>query len=454
MNGTNGKEPFHNAIRLFRSFRLFRYLCPDLPADRRSATGQARLPRNVIALGLVSLFNDASSEIIYPLLPLFLASTLGASMRFIGLIEGVTESASSLLKYPAGWLSDRIGKRKALVVFGYGLAAAVRPLLALTGAAWQVLGLRFIDRIGKGVRSAPRDALIADSAAVERRGLAFGFHRAMDHAGAIIGALASWWLITLFAGDYRSVFWAATAPAFVALLILIFAVREAGAGERGSGGAGEPATSSPALPLSRSPALPLSRSPSPRFSVFDNNFKRYLGVLLLFTLGNSSDAFLLLRAQQCCGDGVSVAMIPMLWAALHVSKTVSSVIGGGLSDRFGRKRLIISGWIVYAAIYFGFAVASTQPEMWSLFIVYGVYFGLTEGVEKALVADLTPADLRGTAFGLYNLVIGIGALPASLMLGALWDRFGATAALMTGAGLSLLAAVLLALAVRESNSSG
>lgn len=196
-----------------------------------------RLPRNVIALGLVSLFNDASSEIIYPLLPLFLTTAVGASASFVGLIEGVTESASSLLKFPAGWLSDRIGRRKALVVFGYGLASATRPLLALVNAAWQVLGLRFIDRAGKGVRSAPRDALIADSVAAEKRGLAFGFHRAADHAGAIVGSLASAWLIGFFAGDFRSVFWAAAIPAFIALLILAFAVRDVreGVGSRESG---------------------------------------------------------------------------------------------------------------------------------------------------------------------------------------------------------------------------
>jgi MFS family permease len=400
------------------------------------------LPRNVIALSLVSLFNDASSEIIYPLLPLFLSGALGASASFIGLIEGVTESASSLLKYPAGRLSDRIGRRKELVIVGYALASASRPLLALSGAAWQVFGLRFIDRVGKGVRSGPRDALIADSVEVGGRGLAFGFHRAADHAGAIVGAVSSAWLITLFAGDYRDVFWAAAIPALVALLILIFAVSETRAGERESGRMGDRMTSSPSLSPSPSPTL--------SSSVFDNNFKKYLGVLLLFTLGNSSDAFLLLRARQ---TGLSAAMIPLLWAALHISKSLSSIAGGGLSDRFGRKRLIIGGWLVYAAIYIGFAFASTHLGIWLLFIFYGVYFGLTEGVEKAFVADLTPAESRGAAFGLYNLIIGIGAAPASLMMGALWDHFGAVVALMTGAALSLIAVFLLIILVSEANQS-
>jgi len=399
-----------------------------------------RLPRNVIALGLVSLFNDASSELIYPLLPMFLTGTLGASVQFVGLLEGISESASCLLRFPAGWLSDRVGKRKGLVIAGYTLAAAIRPLLALATAAWQVLGLRFVDRIGKGIRTAPRDALLADSVEANRWGLAFGFHKAMDHVGAIAGALLSAWLFSLFAGDYRSVFWAAAVPGLASLLILLFAVREVGGGERGR--EGEKRSLSPSRPLSLTSSLRL----------FDNNFKRYLAVLLLFTLGNSSDAFLLLRARQA---GVSVALIPILWAALHVSKTVSSIIGGGLSDRFGRKRLIVGGWLVYAAIYFSFALATTQFETWLLFPVYGVYFGLTEGVEKALVADLVKPNLRGTAFGLYNLVIGIGALPASLITGWLWDRFGAAFALGVGAGLSLLASVALMLAVREhENSNG
>lgn len=395
-----------------------------------------RLPRNVIALGLVSLFNDASSEIIYPLLPAFLTVTLGASAQFIGLLEGVAESTASLLKLPAGWLSDRAGKRKGLVLIGYGLASAIRPLLALATAAWQVLGLRFVDRIGKGIRTSPRDALIADSAGAERRGLAFGFHRAMDHAGAIVGSLLSAWLLTIFSGNYRNVFWAALIPALIGLLILIVAVKESGQADPQPQMEVEIRASPPGPVFPASPRLSLK--------LFDNSFKRYLAVLLLFTLGNSSDAFLLLRAQQL---GVSVAMLPILWAALHVSKSVSSIIGGGLSDRFGRKQLIIGGWLVYAAIYLGFALADAHFEIWCLFIVYGLYFGLTEGAEKALVTDLARPEHRGTAFGFYNLVIGIGALPASLMMGLLWNRYGAAPALGAGAGLSLLASLLLMVAV-------
>ncbi|MFN0087045.1 MAG: MFS transporter [Blastocatellia bacterium] len=384
-----------------------------------------KLPRNVIALGLVSLFNDASSEIIYPLLPLFLIGALGAGPAFVGLIEGVTESASSLLNLPAGWLSDRIRRRKGLVLFGYGLASLARPGLAMAGAAWHVMGLRLVDRIGKGARSGPRDALIADSSPPEARGIAFGFHRAMDHLGAIVGALLSAWLLGLFNGDFRRVFWAASIPALIAVSILIFAVRE-----------------TPIEPAAEAARKAVDPNPPIRFT---GNFKGYLAALLLFTLGNSSDAFLLLRAWQA---GIGVTSIPLLWAALHLSKSVFSLLGGGMSDRLGRKRLIVSGWIVYAVIYLAFAAASTPPHIWALFLCYGIYFGLTEGVEKAFVADLTAPQMRGSAFGLYNLIIGIGALPASLLTGWLWQRFGAETALGAGAIVSLLAAAML-LFVRE-----
>lgn len=386
----------------------------------------SRLPRTIIALGLVSLFNDASGEIIYPLLPLFLTDTLGASKTFVGLVEGVAESISSLLKLPAGWYSDRLKKRKGVVITGYSIASLIRPLLALATVAWHVLALRFIDRLGKGLRSAPRDAMIADAAPIESRGLAFGFHRAMDHVGAIVGALVAAWLVSLFHDDYRKIFWVAAIPGLVTLLVLIFLVQEPPR---------EIAVTKSAAPFS----FDLSNY-SPRF-------KYFLSVLLLFTLSNSSDAFLLLRAKE---SGIQTAMIPILWAVLHVSKAVSSVIGGGLSDRFGRRKLIVSGWLLYAAIYLGFALATSSPMMWMLFIIYGVYFGLTEGVEKAFVADLVTSEARGTAFGFYNFIIGIGSLPASLLLGFLWQNFGAAPALLISAGISLCATGLLVAFVPEN----
>ncbi len=389
-----------------------------LQSKIRNPQSFLRLPRTVIALSLVSLFNDASGEIIYPLLPLFLTETLGASKTFVGLVEGIAESVSSLLKLPAGWYSDRLPKRKGVVIVGYSIASLIRPLLALAVAAWQVLALRFIDRLGKGLRSAPRDAMIADAASPEARGMAFGFHRAMDHVGAIVGSLIAAWLVSIYHSDYRKIFWVAAIPGVVTVLILIFLVQE------------------PPRATPKKVAPPLTFN----LSGFHPDFKIFLAVLLLFMLSNSSDAFLLLRAKE---NGISTAMIPILWAALHVSKSLSSIIGGGLSDKFGRRKLIVAGWLLYAAIYFGFALAHTSFLMWILFLIYGIFFGLTEGVEKAFVADLVAPEQRGTAFGLYNLIIGIGALPASLLLGLLWQNFGAATALIASAIVSLLATVLL-----------
>jgi MFS family permease len=344
---------------------------------------------------------------------------------FVGLVEGIAESASSLLKLPAGWYSDRLKKRKGMVLLGYSIASLIRPLLALTTASWQVLALRFTDRLGKGLRSAPRDAMLADAAPAEARGLAFGFHRAMDHTGAIVGALIAAWLVGIYQSDYRQIFWLAAIPGIITLFILIFLVQE---------------------PPRALPPQKTTASFTFDLAGFQPPFKSFLGILLLFTLSHSSDAFLLLRAQEC---GVSAARIPLLWALLHVSKALSSIVGGGLSDRFGRRTLILTGWLLYALIYIGFAVASASWLMWLLFAMYGIYFGFTEGVEKALVADLVAPEKRGTAFGFYNLVIGLGALPASLLLGFLWQRYGAAFALTTSAVISLVAVVLFALFVHE-----
>jgi len=386
------------------------------------------LPRNVIALSLVSLLNDASSEIIYPFLPLFLSVMLGASPRVIGAIEGAAESVSSLLKLFAGYFSDWRGRRKGFVVFGYALAGLARPLLAFVGTWPQALAVRLADRVGKGVRSAPRDAMIADAAAPEERGLAFGMHRAMDHAGAVVGPLIGYFVLTLIAdnrnaptaADYRTLFLLASIPALLAVLVAAFVVREEPRAER----------------------VAFTSATLPRLSLrgFDKNFKRFLLIVALFTLSNSSDAFLLLRAREA---GVSTATIPLLWAALHVSKVVSSLVGGDLSDRFGRKGLIASGWLLYAAVYAGFAFVSSVGVAWVLFLVYGIYFGLTEGAEKALVADLVSPAQRGAAYGLYNLAFGVMVLPASLLMGALWSWRGAGFAFLVSAGVGVAATLLL-----------
>lgn len=391
------------------------------------------LPRNVVTISLVSLLNDASSEIIYPLLPLFLTVTLGASPAIIGTIEGAAESVSSLLKLFAGYFSDRLGKRKGMVVFGYVLASIARPLLGFATTWYQVLGVRITDRVGKGIRSAPRDAMIADAASVETRGLAFGFHRAMDHAGAVVGPLLSFGLIYLIAthrnaptaSDFTIVFLLASIPALAAVIVVVFFVRESRVTER----VANTVTDKPHLSLSG----------------FDGNFRGFLVIVALFTLSNSSDAFLLLRAREA---GVSVATIPLLWAALHASKVLSSLIGGDLSDRIGRKTLIASGWLLYAAVYLGFAFVSSVGVAWLLFLVYGIYFGLAEGAEKALVADLVQPEQRGTAYGLYNLAFGITVFPASLLMGALWSWRGAMTAFVVSALIGALAAMMLLLLVK------
>lgn len=394
-----------------------------------------RLPRNVFAIGLVSLLNDASSEIIYPLLPVFLAAILGASASAIGVIEGVAESVSSLLKLFAGYFSDRIRRRKAIVVFGYGLANFARPLLAFSHNWYQVLGIRLTDRVGKGIRTAPRDAMIADAVAPEQRGLAFGFHRAMDHSGAVIGPLIGYLLLFWFAAnrtaptahDFTRIFLWASVPAIAAVAVAFFFLKEKG--------------SKQAFAL---------KPPKLSWRGFDGNFKRFLGVVALFTLSNSSDAFLLLRARDA---GVSVSATLLLWAAHHASKVLSSLWGGDLSDRLGRKSLIVSGWLLYAVVYAGFAFATNAASIWALFLIYGVYFGLAEGAEKALVADLVRPEQRGTAYGLYNLAFSVTVFPASILMGQVWDWRGPATAFLLSAALGASAAVLLMFLVRSKGPS-
>lgn len=384
------------------------------------------LPRNVLALSLVSLLNDTSSEIIYPLMPAFLALTLGASPFAIGLIEGFAESISSILKLFSGYLSDRFDTRKWPVFFGYSLAAVTRPILALVTSWPQVLGVRIADRVGKGIRGAPRDALIASSVPIAERGFAFGFNRAADNLGAVIGPILAFILLSIFAtnqdfptaGEYQRVFLFASVPVILGLFVVLFYVRDEKRNENG---------------VSPHPV-------KPSLAGFDSNFKRLLVVVAVFTLSNSTDAFLLLRAQQ---TGIHPAILPLLWVVLHVSKVGSSLIGGDLSDRIGRKKLIMSGWIVYALVYCGFAFVDAQWQTWVLFIIYGTYFGMTEGVEKALVADLVPEKLRGTAYGLYNLAFGITVFPASLLFGLIWNQYGSATAFFISSGVSVLAALML-----------
>ena len=403
---------------------------PEITGWRR----YVNLPRNVLALSVVSLLNDTSSEIIYPLLPAFLALSLGASPFAIGLIEGFAESVASLLKLFSGYLSDRFGTRKLPVFLGYSLAAIVRPLLSFVTTWPQVLVVRMTDRVGKGIRGAPRDALIAESVPKSERGFAFGFNRAADHLGAVFGPIAAFVLLTIFAVDtqnptvreYQQVFLFASVPVVIGLVVIGFFVREDGK-----------------KPISTMPITP----PSLSLKGFDSNFKRFLVVIAVFTLSNSTDAFLLLRATQA---GISPAVLPLLWMTLHFSKVVFSLIGGNLSDKFGRKQVIMSGWLVYAVVYGCFAFVDSTWQCWVLFIVYGSYFGLTEGVEKAFVADMVAENKRGTAYGLYNLAFGITVFPASLMFGLLWNEFGMSVAFLTSACVSV-AAVALLITIRVEN---
>jgi len=398
-----------------------------MPSERQGRTVFG-LHRNILFLGLVSLFTDLSSEMIYPLLPVFLTSVLGTSTIFVGLVEGIAEATASFLKLLSGWVSDRWKKRKSLVILGYTLSTLTRPLVGVATIGWHVLLIRFLDRVGKGIRTSPRDALIADSTPESEHGKAFGFQRALDHAGAVIGPLVAFTLLTFFTQQYRTLFLLAYIPGLMALGFLIF-----GVGEK------------------RVPPAPLS-SPPIQFTLrpFDRRFKIFLLAIILFSLGNSSDAFLILRAKDA---GISVPLLPILWMALHISKSLSATPGGILSDRYGRKKMILAGWALYGAVYFGFASAQTSEMVWILFVIYGLFYGLTEGGERALVADLVPLHLRGTAYGIYHFSIGLSALPASLLMGYLWETFSPEAAFRFGAILALAAAGLLGVAIKEEKAA-
>ena len=388
------------------------------------------LKGNVLWLSVVSLLNDTASEMIYPLLPFFLLSTLGAGPAFLGVIEGVAESTASFLKLASGWVSDHARRRKPFIFWGYTIATLARPLIAVAATPWHVLAIRFADRVGKGARSAPRDALLAASIEPEYRGRAFGLHRAADHAGAVLGPLIAALLLYFLPGQFRLVFALAVIPGIISLIVIA------------------------AFVIEREPAPPVASAARnatvARAGIFDSfrnpAIAKYLGVLIIFTLGNATDAFLLLRARDL---GVALAALPLLWCLHHVSKMVWNVVGGGLSDMFGPRRSIVAGWVVYAATYAGFAAATQQWHIWMLFMVYGLFYGLTEAPEKALITLLAPADRRGAAFGAYHFSIGIAALPASVIFGVLWARFGAQTAFLTGAALALLAAIALPLVLRE-----
>ncbi|MCF8267720.1 MAG: MFS transporter [Ignavibacteriales bacterium] len=427
-----------------------------------------KIPRNVIALGIVSLFTDISTEMIYPLLPLFI-STLGSGAVMLGIIEGLAETTASMLKLASGVISDKVGKRKFLVVAGYAISSIIRPFTGIVSAAWQIVLIRTTDRIGKGIRTSPRDALIASSVDESIRGKAYGFHRSMDHLGATLGPLVSILIVTILifwfdlidiSSLLRTVFIISLLPGLLAVLTLIFFVQDKTDGIKKGG------------------------SFSLSYKNFDANFWRYLLSITIFTLGNSSDAFMLFRIQesfqqsgvllsivsgipliesmmQKLGDTgtqtgfLSILFLPFIWSFFHIVKVIFSTPFGALSDRIGRKKVINIGWGIYVFVYIGFAFLDILPGSMQilgsfiLFTIYAMYYAFTEGAEKAFVADIVSPELRGSAFGLYNFSIGIAALPASIIFGFVYYELGGTTAFGIGAGIAVIAMIALNFLVKE-----
>lgn len=388
------------------------------------------LPRNVWAVGFTSFFMDISSEMVINIVPLFLANVLGVQTSIIGLIEGIAEATASILKLFSGWLSDRMGGRKWLAVSGYAISALTKPFFYFASSWELIAGVRWADRVGKGIRTAPRDALVADSTSKEMRGMAFGFNRALDKAGAVLGLLIAAgvvWLaqantLDLSKPTFQTIVLISLVPAFLAVLSLAIGAKDVAV---------------------------TSQRPAPKFSLrgMGKPFYIFIFIVSLFTLGNSSDGFLVLRAQNL---GVSVTGILVMLAVFNLTSSLVATPAGSLSDRIGRRRLIIGGWLVYAVIYLGFAAAQQAWQVWLLFMTYGLYYGMAFGTANAMVADLVPENLRGTAYGTYHAVIGLLAFPSSLIAGLLWQGvgswsgFGPSAPFLFGGTLALIAAMLMA----------
>jgi MFS family permease len=397
----------------------------------------SRLPRNVWLFGWVSLATDSATEAIYPLLPYFLTQVLGAGAVSLGIVEGAAEAVNSVLKIASGRIADRSPRKRPLVLLGYSVSSAARPFIAIATSWTQVFAVRVLDRVGKGVRGAPRDAMLAAIATETTRGKVFGFHRAMDHLGAVLGPTLATLFLYFYPDRYRTLFALTIIPGAIAVTLILL-IRE------------EP------QPVPSASTEPNVASTSRRTPLLEVRLKRdatrlgkpflaFMVVLTIFTLGNSTDAFLLLKLTDAAG---TAKYVPLMWAALHVVKAATSIVGGSWSDRVGRRSVIGLGWFVYAIVYGGFAASNSIATLLPWFLVYGFYFGFAEGTEKALVADLAPADSRGLAFGIYYSVQGVGALAASVLFGVLWNAYGAAAAFGLGAALALVATVLMFIIVR------
>lgn len=378
-----------------------------------------RVSQIIIVTGLTSLLTDFSSEMIVPILPLFLTSVLHVTVSDVGVIEGIAESTASVLKLFSGWISDRLGRRKPLIVLGYALSNITKPLFALSGSWGQVLAVRFVDRIGKGVRGAPRDALIADATTKQERGKGFGFHRAMDTLGAAIGPLVAFFILMDFKGNYRTIFWVSAVPGILAVLLLIFFLKE-----KRNGATHENTGSLPQL----------------GFKSLGRRFMLFSVVTTLFALGNSSDAFLILRAQSV---GMPATFIPLAYFTFNMVYAVFALPVGIWSDRIGRRTVIVTGYLIFAGIYLGFGLAKNSTWIWGLFIVYGLYYAATDGIQKAYIGDVVSTGQRGMAMGTFNAMTGLAALPASMVAGILWQGFGPMATFGVGTVCALAAAALM-----------
>ena len=398
------------------------------------------IKKNVFVLGLVSFFTDISSEMLYPIIPIFLTTVLAAPMSIVGIIEGIAESTASILKVVSGWLSDKSGKRKPYVIFGYSLSTISKPLLAFATTWHFVLTARFLDRFGKGLRSSARDALIADSTEAQYRGKAFGFHQSLDTLGAVIGPLLALLFLYLLDGKYNLIFLIAFIPALISVILLFFFVSEK-KGEK-------------------------KDSLKFRLSDFSREFKIFLLITLIFALGNSSNAFLILRAKNIFeisggipsiitsvfGSIAVIAIVVLTYVVYNITYSVSSMPAGILSDKVGRRNVMVGGFLIFSLVYLGFALANEGYQIWILFAVYGFYMAMTEGVSKAFVVDMVPPEKRGTAIGLYYTATGLLALASSIIAGFLWDYIGASAPFLFGSAAALVAAVMMLVLLPKHNT--